>query len=147
MAASIQAGVEQNVYTQLQALQFLGAKIKKKHSDRIKKIPDAVRNFYCNPYAILAYVDDWQDEARYVLANVILNHVPCENYNFRLKCIYITHMMRRVLLTHVGKQPLDDKVMDLKWLQPLRHSWSTLSLGLLWKQKIRNGRTVNRTAL
>ena len=50
-----------------------------------------------------------QDEAREVLANVVLSHVPVENFDFRAKAIYIGHIVRRVLLVHLGKIPLDDK--------------------------------------
>ena len=43
------------------------------------------------------------DEARNVLATVVLNHVPVVRFNFRSKAIYIGHMVRRILLTHFGK--------------------------------------------
>jgi DNA-directed RNA polymerase III subunit RPC2 len=50
-----------------------------------------------------------EDEAREVLANVILNHVPVEKFNFRPKAIYIGNIVRRVLLVHLKKMPYDDK--------------------------------------
>ena len=50
-----------------------------------------------------------EDEAREVLANVVLSHVPVKNFDFRPKCIYIGHVMRRILLVSVGKAKLDDK--------------------------------------
>jgi DNA-directed RNA polymerase III subunit RPC2 len=50
-----------------------------------------------------------EDEAREVLANVVLSHVPVEHFDFRAKALYIGHIVRRVLLVHLGKMPLDDK--------------------------------------
>lgn len=49
------------------------------------------------------------DEARNVLATVVLAHVPVVGYNFRPKCIYLAHMLRRILLTQIGRIKLDDK--------------------------------------
>jgi DNA-directed RNA polymerase III subunit RPC2 len=48
-------------------------------------------------------------EAMEVLANVVLNHVPVENFCFRLKVIYMTHIARRVLKTVIDRTLLDDK--------------------------------------
>lgn len=48
-------------------------------------------------------------EATEVLAHVVLNHVPVERYNFRLKVVYITHIIRRVLRTVLDRSLLDDK--------------------------------------
>ena len=50
-----------------------------------------------------------EDEAREVLAFVVFSHVPLENFHFRPKCMYIGHVVRRVLLVNFGKMPLDDK--------------------------------------
>jgi DNA-directed RNA polymerase III subunit RPC2 len=44
-----------------------------------------------------------------VLATVVLNHVPVENFDFRQKCIFICHVIRRVLMTHQDRSRLDDK--------------------------------------
>ena len=46
-----------------------------------------------------------------MLAHVVLNHVPVENYCFRNKCVYITHIVRRVLKTVLDRSLLDDKVI------------------------------------
>lgn len=35
--------------------------------------------------------------------------MPVHNFDFRAKCIYIGHIVRRVLLCDMGKAPLDDK--------------------------------------
>ena len=48
-------------------------------------------------------------EAMEMLAFVVLNHVPVENYCFRAKVVYITHIIRRVLLTVMDMSQLDDK--------------------------------------
>ena len=48
-------------------------------------------------------------EAVEMLAHVVLNHVPVQNYCFRQKVIYITHIVRRVLRTVLDRQLLDDK--------------------------------------
>ena len=48
-------------------------------------------------------------EAMEVLSNVVLNHVPVENYCFRKKVIYICHIIRRVLRTVKDHSLLDDK--------------------------------------
>ena len=47
-----------------------------------------------------------------MLAHVVLNHVPVENYCFRNKCVYITHIVRRVLKTVIDRTLLDDKVRE-----------------------------------
>jgi DNA-directed RNA polymerase III subunit RPC2 len=49
-------------------------------------------------------------EAMEILAHVVLNHVPVEDYQFRPKVIYITHIIRRVLQTVLDRTLLDDKV-------------------------------------
>jgi DNA-directed RNA polymerase III subunit RPC2 len=49
-------------------------------------------------------------EAAEMLANVVLNHVPVEQFNFRAKVIYICHIIRRILFTVRDPNLLDDKV-------------------------------------
>lgn len=44
-----------------------------------------------------------------MLASVVLNHIPVEGFDFRAKCIFICHVVRRVLLTHQDRTQLDDK--------------------------------------
>ncbi|XP_059153930.1 DNA-directed RNA polymerase III subunit RPC2-like [Physella acuta] len=48
------------------------------------------------------------DEARDVLKNVILAHVPVIEWNFKPKAIYLALMVRRIVLTQAGKIKLDD---------------------------------------
>lgn len=44
-----------------------------------------------------------------MLATVVLNHIPVVGFDFRAKCIFICHVIRRVLLTHRDRSQLDDK--------------------------------------
>jgi DNA-directed RNA polymerase III subunit RPC2 len=49
------------------------------------------------------------DEARDLLANVVLSHVPVEEYDFRAKVIYLAIMVRRIILAGVDPSTIDDK--------------------------------------
>jgi DNA-directed RNA polymerase III subunit RPC2 len=40
---------------------------------------------------------------------VILNHIPVNNYDFRIKCIYMALMIRRIILVTNDPSTLDDK--------------------------------------
>ncbi|KAL7569046.1 hypothetical protein ACA910_021324, partial [Epithemia clementina (nom. ined.)] len=107
MALSLEEPARFHIHTQEQALKYIGAKIRGGKtgggSSSIPAIPGAPTT--APPRKILLP----QDEAREVLANVVLSHVPVENFDFRAKAIYIGHIVRRVLLVHLGKLPLDDK--------------------------------------
>jgi hypothetical protein len=59
--------------------------------------------FTCKPSPAL-------HQAVEMLAHVVLNHVPVEGYCFRNKCVYMTHIVRRVLKTVIDRSLLDDKV-------------------------------------
>jgi DNA-directed RNA polymerase III subunit RPC2 len=96
LALSMEEPVRVGVYTQAQALKFIGAKIRGRSGQMNQS------NSYRKPLSP-------EEEAREVLANVVLSHVPVENFDFRTKALYIGHIVRRVLLVHLGKMPLDDK--------------------------------------
>ena len=49
------------------------------------------------------------DEARDVLAGVILSHVPAPSYNFREKAFYLSTMARRLLEALIDPKNVDDK--------------------------------------
>lgn len=49
------------------------------------------------------------EEARDILASVILSHIPVEYYNFRLKAIYICHMIRQIIQVSHSPETIDDK--------------------------------------
>jgi DNA-directed RNA polymerase III subunit RPC2 len=95
MALSLEEASRLKIFTQHQALKFIGTKIRGR----------------TNAGSAMGYRKPMppEDEAREVLAFVVLSHVPVENFHFRPKCMYIGHVVRRVLLVHLGKMPLDDK--------------------------------------
>jgi DNA-directed RNA polymerase III subunit RPC2 len=96
IALSMEEPNRLNIKTQMQALRYIGQKIRSRSS------PLSGGSYFRRPHAP-------EDEAREVLANVVLSHIPVENFDFRQKAIYIGHVVRRVLLVHLGKMPLDDK--------------------------------------
>lgn len=49
------------------------------------------------------------EEARHILASVVLSHVPVVNYDFRVKGIYVGLMIRRILLAMRDPSTMDDK--------------------------------------
>ncbi|CAG5128580.1 unnamed protein product [Candidula unifasciata] len=75
------------VFTSLQALEYVASKVRQRMygSKRSKA-----------------------DEARDVLKNVILAHVPVVDWNFKPKAIYLALMVRRIVLTQAGKIRCDD---------------------------------------
>uniref|UniRef100_A0A6S8BR57 DNA-directed RNA polymerase subunit beta n=1 Tax=Aureoumbra lagunensis TaxID=44058 RepID=A0A6S8BR57_9STRA len=50
-----------------------------------------------------------EDEAREVLAKVVLSHVPVHDYDFTAKRIFIAYITRRVLAAELDHNLLDDK--------------------------------------
>ena len=91
-APSLEDPVKENIYTQKQALKHIGEKI------RSAQRPGTGYNNK-SP----------EDEAREVLANVVLSHVPMEGFNFRPKAIYMGHIIGRVLKAEYDRALLDDK--------------------------------------
>ena len=85
--------LKEKVKTQRQALRFIGAKI------RAVQRPGQWSGSTKAP----------EDEAREVLANMILSHVPMEGFNFRPKAIYMGHIIRRVLTADLDRKLVDDK--------------------------------------
>ncbi|XP_050391784.2 DNA-directed RNA polymerase III subunit RPC2, partial [Patella vulgata] len=78
------------VFTQTQALKWIGSKIRQRN-----QWPSGTK---CKI-----------DEARDVLHSVILAHVPVEEWNFKLKAVYLALMIRRVILTQGDKVNVDDR--------------------------------------
>lgn len=94
LALSLEEPARLGIHTQTQALRYIGGKIRGRANAtgfgyKKSQMPE--------------------EEARDILANVVLSHVPVHKFNFRTKAIYIGHIARRVLLVHLGKVPLDDK--------------------------------------
>lgn len=87
-APSLEECANLKVFTQMQALQYLGGKARRtawsKHKSKI-------------------------DEAVDILSGVVLAHVPVEEYDFRMKCVYLALMLRRVIEAQQDRVRLDDR--------------------------------------
>jgi len=86
------------ISTQLLALKYIGNKIRNKSAANVGGFSSSWKR----PTSV-------EDEARDVLANVVLSHIPVESFDFRSKQIYVGHIIRRVMMVHLGKEPYDDK--------------------------------------
>lgn len=95
LSLSLEEPVRLGISTQLQALRYIGQKIR-------NRAMSSSFTSYRKPQAP-------EDEARDVLANVVFSHIPVVNFDFRAKCIYVGHIVRRIIMTHLGKAPMDDK--------------------------------------
>ena len=131
LALSLEEPLKAGILTQLQALRFIGNKIRGRSTSSSSSSGPAqggaanagaggagggtggganapsstTQSSSYHPRKPLAP----EDEAREVLANVVLSHVPVKHFDFRAKAMYVGHIVRRVLLVHLGKMPLDDK--------------------------------------
>lgn len=89
-AGSLEECHRASVFTQLQALKYMATRMKvKKFFSGVKKSPI--------------------DEVRDVLANTVLAHVPVENFNFKMKSIYMALMVRRVIEAQGNAKKVDDR--------------------------------------
>lgn len=95
LAQSMEEPVKLGISTQIQALRYIGNKIRNKNA--------------ASSYSSYRKPTSPEDEAREVLANVVLSHIQVINFNFRAKCIYIGHIVRRILMVMLGKAAYDDK--------------------------------------
>ena len=96
---SLEEPYAMGVRNQQQALNFIGNRVR-----QVRVTSSTSRGAYGGKKGAPAEV-----EALEVLAHVVLNHVPIEKYNFRLKVVYMTHIVRRVLSTVLDPSLLDDK--------------------------------------
>nr|CAG8580948.1 7796_t:CDS:10 [Entrophospora candida] len=87
---NIEQCAKMKIFTQKQALDYIGSKVKV-----TRKIANVRR-----PMA---------EEALEILATVVLAHVPVQNLNFQPKCIYIAIMIRRVLMVMAKESLVDDR--------------------------------------
>ncbi|CDS14512.1 Putative DNA-directed RNA polymerase [Lichtheimia ramosa] len=87
---NIEEASKMRIFTQLQALEYIGGKVK------VNRKMTAVRKTLA-------------EEALEVLATVILSHIPVENLNFREKSIYAAVMVRRVLVAMGDEVSVDDR--------------------------------------
>mmetsp|Transcript_6859 Transcript_6859/g.25298 ORF Transcript_6859/g.25298 Transcript_6859/m.25298 type:complete len:1170 (+) Transcript_6859:151-3660(+) len=91
LSPSIQECAQIPVHTQQQALEYCGAKVKMSRQMWVKTKRSKV------------------DEARDILANVVLAHIPVPAFDFRNKCIYLGVMIRRMLEASRDPSCIDDK--------------------------------------
>ena len=49
------------------------------------------------------------DEARDVLATMVLAHVPVEQYNFKMKAVYMALMVRKIIEAESNEKCVDDR--------------------------------------
>lgn len=101
LSLSLEEPSRLKIFTQHQALKYIGQKIRGRTGTSAGGSLSTSSSFR-KPVSP-------EDEAREVLANVVLSHVAVDHFNFRAKCLYIGHIVRRVLLVHLGQVPLDDK--------------------------------------
>lgn len=84
--------VNNKIYTQQRALEFMGSKL------IAKRFTTAATKHLTPP-----------DEARELLASTILAHVPVESYNFKIKAIYVALMVRRIMAAEINDAAVDDR--------------------------------------
>lgn len=89
ISPSIHEASQLGIHTQEQALEYLGNHIR----------------VFRNRKRFRAK----SEEARDILAQVILNHIPVERYDLKLKCIYISRMLRQILIADKDHSKLSDK--------------------------------------
>ncbi len=53
------------------------------------------------------------DDARDVLANTMLAHVPVEKFDFKIKSIYMALMVRRVIEAQGNVKNVDDRYVQV----------------------------------
>ncbi|KAK8812330.1 hypothetical protein WA158_007564 [Blastocystis sp. Blastoise] len=87
---SLEESHNEKIYTQLQALKWMGTQVRLRQSKWTKKRPP-------------------EEEAREVLATLVLGHVPVLQYNFWDKAVYLAYMTRLVLLGTFDNTILSDK--------------------------------------
>lgn len=90
-AASLEECNRAQVFTQLQAMKYIASRMKAKKffGAGAKKSPI--------------------DDARDVLANTVLAHIPVENFNFKMKAVYMALMVRRVIEAQSDGTMVDDR--------------------------------------
>ncbi|KAK9728588.1 DNA-directed RNA polymerase III complex subunit Rpc2 [Basidiobolus ranarum] len=89
-APSLEECAKLKIFTQQQALDYIGSKVKV-----TRKIASVRRPM--------------SEEALEILSSVILAHVPVDGLNFRPKCIYIAAMIRRAIMAMNNERLIDDR--------------------------------------
>ena len=102
------------VATARQALEYCGAKVRT--ATRMGTYSRSKRNRV--------------DEARDILAGVVLAHVPVPSYDFRAKRAYVCVMIRRILHAMADRTQVDDK--DYYGNKRLELAGQLLALAITW---------------
>ncbi|KAL3171997.1 hypothetical protein MRX96_043674 [Rhipicephalus microplus] len=100
LALSLEEGHRLKVFTQTQALQYLGNRLKHR---RMRFAGDGGSGAGGSQHKSSV------DEARDILATTVLAHVPVEEFNFRVKCFYLAIMVRRVIDAQSNRELIDDR--------------------------------------
>ena len=88
-APSLEECANLRIFTQLQALEYIGSK--------------------CRQVRTWGKPKSRVDEAADVLAGVVLAHVPVVDFDYRMKCVYLALMVRRVILAQEDVVRVDDR--------------------------------------
>ena len=91
-SASLEECHKATVFTQNQALKYISTKMKVKRfvsAGQAKKTP--------------------MEDARDVLANTVLAHVPVEQFNYKMKAVYLALMVRRIIEAQSDEKLVDDR--------------------------------------
>ena len=94
-AQSLRECADLKVFTQQQALEYVGQRIKIMRKPVGMGMGMARRNI--------------AQEALEALASVIITHVPVKNLDFRPKAMYLAYMVRRVLMAWTNPKLVDDR--------------------------------------
>ena len=89
LSMSLQETSTLNILTEKQALRYIAGKINKSKATKTGRTKI--------------------QEAKDILASVVLSHVPCENYDFRAKVRYLGIMVRRVVDAMNDPRKIDDR--------------------------------------
>ncbi|KAI0181970.1 beta and beta-prime subunits of DNA dependent RNA-polymerase [Hypoxylon sp. FL1284] len=95
-AVNFEEAARAGVFTQQQALDYIGSRVKM--GGRVKQ-----------PGSPLQARRSSIEEGLDALANIIIAHIPVEGLDFYPKAIYIALMVRRVLMAHRNPQLVDDR--------------------------------------
>ena len=100
LAPSLQECANHGIFTQRQALEYCGSKVRA-----------ATRGSHGSGGGggYRQSKRNRVDEARDILAGVVLAHVPVPSYDFRQKRAYVAVMIRRILHAMVDRRAIDDK--------------------------------------
>jgi len=112
LAETFQECSKAGVYTQQQALDYIGHRVKQMS--------------YQSPGATNAFGKTKADHARRLIADIVLCHVPVHKFNFRQKAIYICVILRRMVDAIKDEAAIDDR--DYYGNKRLELSGSLISL-------------------